>query len=150
MLFLFWSDPCTLFPNSLVGKPLSEKNGNKNAGASSKAKEITPNPEAGGGKKPPSGSALAMHQKWQKAAEKLGGKDVRIVVSKPQAKKMIFDLRFDAVRPINITQIYTDLQAVVPLPVLNACLQDIMAPDKHKGKNPFADSDEDKDPKDFK
>jgi hypothetical protein len=89
-------------------------------------------------------------------------------VSKPAAKKIIFDLLFDAFRPMNITEInkvsFSDrftilrwtcnqhhvahfdvllqgLKAVVPSPVLSACLQD-MALDKHDDKNPFADSDD--------
>jgi hypothetical protein len=54
----------------------------------------------------PSKAALAMHKNWQDAAEAVGGKDVRIVVGKPAAKKLIFDKLFDAFRPMNITQIY--------------------------------------------
>ena len=54
----------------------------------------------------PSASALAMHKKWQDAAEAMGGKDARIVVSKAAAKKLIFALMSDSFRPMNITQIY--------------------------------------------
>jgi hypothetical protein len=54
----------------------------------------------------PSKGALAMHKTWQDAAEAMGGKDVRIVVGKPAAKKLIFDKLYDAFCPMNITQIY--------------------------------------------
>lgn len=50
--------------------------------------------------------ALEVHKKWLEAAQALGGKDVRIVVSKPAAKKLIFDFLYDAFQPMNITQIY--------------------------------------------
>jgi hypothetical protein len=122
----------------------------------------------------PSKAALAMHKNWQDAAEAMGGKDARIVVSKPAAKKLIFDKLFDAFRPMNITQIYKvrllfwsesmtcqfqsqtlshncllfllqDLKAIVPSPVLNTCLQD-MALDKNDSKNPFADSEDEEEP----
>jgi hypothetical protein len=36
--------------------------------------------------------ALAIHKKWQAEAVKLGGPDVKIEVSKPKAKKLIFYL----------------------------------------------------------
>lgn len=54
----------------------------------------------------PSKEALAIHRKWQAEAEKQGGPDVRIVVSKPVAKKLIFDMLHDIFRPMNITEIY--------------------------------------------
>lgn len=56
--------------------------------------------------KAPSKQALALHRKWQEAAEAMGGPDARIVVSKPIAKKLIFHLLHDAFRPLNITQIH--------------------------------------------
>ena len=122
----------------------------------------------------PSKGALAMHKNWQDAAEAMGGKDARIVVGKPTAKKLIFDILFDAFCPMNITQIYKvrllfcsdsmirrfqsqtlsynrlcfvvqGLKAIVPSPVLNTCLQD-MALDKNESKNQFADSDDEEEP----
>jgi hypothetical protein len=74
-------------------------------GSSKGAAKITPNPSDPKPTKPSAG-ALAMHKKWQEAAEAIGGKDARIVVSKPAAKKFIFDLLFDAFCPMNITQIF--------------------------------------------
>jgi hypothetical protein len=74
--------------------------------------------EGGGGSAPPrkppaqapqqqpSKQALAMHQKWQEAAVAMGGKDARIVVSKPKAKELIFAMLEDAYRPMNITDIH--------------------------------------------
>ena len=56
--------------------------------------------------KPVSARALAMHRKWQVAAESMGGRSARIVFSKPAAKKLIFDLLYEAFCPMNITQIY--------------------------------------------
>lgn len=55
----------------------------------------------------PSKSAMAMHRKWQEAAEAVGGASARIVVSKPAAKALIFDMIHDSFRPMNITQIHT-------------------------------------------
>ena len=52
----------------------------------------------------PSKAALAIHQKWQADAKKLGGD--RIIVSKLEAKKKIFSLLKDSFRPMNITEIY--------------------------------------------
>jgi hypothetical protein len=54
----------------------------------------------------PSKQALAVHRKWQEAAEAVGGPQARIVVSKAAAKKIIFDFLNDAFRPMNITQIH--------------------------------------------
>lgn len=56
----------------------------------------------------PSAAALAMHKKWQEAAENMnsGSSDVRIVLSKPSAKKLIYDCLYDAFAPMNITDIY--------------------------------------------
>jgi hypothetical protein len=74
---------------------------------------VTPSPAAGiaGTKAPaqnvkPSKQALALHRKWQEAAETMGGPNARIVVSKPAAKQIIVDLLTDAFRPMNITQIH--------------------------------------------
>jgi hypothetical protein len=92
------------------------------------------------------------------------------VVSKPAAKKLIFDMLHDAFRPMNITEVYQvscwhqasewciylfsiahvfccricgnlqKLKAVVPSPILKACLDDMA--DTFQG-NPFADGDSD-------
>jgi hypothetical protein len=71
---------------------------------------VTPIPSGGASKNaakaPPSKEALAIHRKWQAEAEKHGGPDARIVVSKPAAKKLIFDMLHDSFRPMNITEIY--------------------------------------------
>jgi len=89
----------------------------------------------------PSKEALAIHRKWQAEAEKQGGPDARIVVSKPAAKKIIFDMLHDAFRPMNITEIYQKLKAAVPSPILKSCLDDMV--DSFKG-NPFdGESDDD-------
>jgi hypothetical protein len=91
-------------PNSLAAKATQAREGNsKNDDGSA---EITPLASASRNPKKPSAGALAMHKKWQEAAEAIGGKDARIVVSKPVAKKLVFDLLFDAFRPMNITDIY--------------------------------------------
>ena len=70
-----------------------------------KSKTITPSPPENGTKKL-SSSAIAMHKKWQEAAEGMGGKDARIVVAMPAAKKLIFDLLYEAFTPMNITQVF--------------------------------------------
>jgi hypothetical protein len=75
----------------------------QDGGTSSKVATITPMP----GKSQPSKSAMDMHRKWQEAAEAVGGAGARIVVSKPAAKKLIFDKLHDAFCPMNITQIHS-------------------------------------------
>lgn len=50
--------------------------------------------------------AVALHAKWREAAQAMGGKDARIVVSLPIAKKLVFDYLYEEFRPMNITQIY--------------------------------------------
>jgi hypothetical protein len=47
-------------------------------------------------------SAIEAHRKWQAEAEKLGGPDARVVVSKPDAKKLIFDKLHNEFAPMNI------------------------------------------------
>ena len=53
----------------------------------------------------PSKKDIETHAKWQKEAEAMGGKDARIVVSKPKAKTLIFELLRDEFAPMNITTI---------------------------------------------
>ena len=82
-------------PNSVSGKQEALK------GAKS---TVTPTPG-----RPPqlTAGALKMHREWQKQAEKVGGPEARIIVSKPKAKSIIFDLLYDSFRPMNITQIHS-------------------------------------------
>ena len=54
----------------------------------------------------PSKQMLETHRKWQEAAEAMGGPGSRIVVSKPEAKKLIYEELYDEFRPMNITDIY--------------------------------------------
>lgn len=75
--------------------------------------ETKSKPAKGGGKTKttttsakPSQEVLALHRKWQEQAVALGGKDARLVVSKPEAKRLIFQLLQEAFRPMNITQIH--------------------------------------------
>ena len=42
------------------------------------------------------------HRKWQAEAERLGGPNARVVVSKPEAKKLIFDKLHNEFTPMNI------------------------------------------------
>jgi len=67
---------------------------------------VTPSPAPLPRPAQPSAAALAMHRKWQAEAEKLGGPNVRIVVNKLEAKKLIFDTLHESFRPMNITEIY--------------------------------------------
>ena len=60
----------------------------------------------------PSKGALVIHQKWQAEAERQGGPDARIVVSKPAAKKLIFDVLFDTFCPMNITEIHQVIRRI--------------------------------------
>jgi hypothetical protein len=62
----------------------------------------------------PSKAQLEIHRKWQAAAEAAAASGthdaaasaVRIVLSKPVAKKIIYDFLYDAFRPMNITEIH--------------------------------------------
>jgi len=78
-------------------------------GESSAAKGNSKKAAAGGGKKPAakpaaklSKSAMESHRKWQAEAEKQGGPNAKIVVSKPEAKKIIFEKLYDEFTPMNI------------------------------------------------
>jgi hypothetical protein len=90
----------TMTTNPMTSPPPQLKDSNSGAAA-----VITP---ADGGKKKvkPSKAHLEMHRKWQDAAESMGGPDARIVLSKPDAKKIIYDYLYDAFRPCTITQIF--------------------------------------------
>ena len=46
------------------------------------------------------------HAEWQQAAIKAGGPEARIVVKKDLAKPIIFDVLYEAFKPMNITQIH--------------------------------------------
>eukprot|EP00594_Rhizosolenia_setigera_P008632 CAMPEP_0178967614 /NCGR_PEP_ID=MMETSP0789-20121207/17712_1 /TAXON_ID=3005 /ORGANISM="Rhizosolenia setigera, Strain CCMP 1694" /LENGTH=691 /DNA_ID=CAMNT_0020653283 /DNA_START=210 /DNA_END=2285 /DNA_ORIENTATION=+ len=118
-------------PTSIL--PNNEMNNNNNK-SKSKSKQ-------------PSATAIAMHRKWQEAAESMGGKNARIIVSKPAAKQLIFEFLKDQFKPMNITEIYNSLKAVVPSPVLKSCLDD-MVENSSLHENPFdndTDSDDDED-----
>jgi hypothetical protein len=67
------------------------------------ANEMKKGPAAG---KKPSAQAIALHRKWQEAAEQMGGPEARIIVSKSAAKPLVFDCLHDNFQPMNITQIY--------------------------------------------
>lgn len=62
--------------------------------------------EIGAAKASGKAKAIEVHKKWLEAAQAMGGKDARIVVSKPAAKKLIFDFLYDSFQPMNITQIF--------------------------------------------
>ena len=79
------------------------KSGNKTKGG------VTPSPMPPSSKKPEddkpkvmSKSAIEAHRKWQAEAERLGGPNARVVVSKPEAKKLIFDKLHNKFAPMNI------------------------------------------------
>jgi hypothetical protein len=109
------SKECENKPVSHTVTPLPNHNhtatqaaGNKNGNPT-----VTPCPAVGlaAAKAPapitkPNKQSLEFHRKWQAAAEAMGGPDARIVVSKPVAKKIIFDFLNDAFRPMNITEIH--------------------------------------------
>ena len=109
-------------------------------------KSVTPVPPSGDSKnkkekkKEVSKDALAVHQRWQNEAEKMGGPGVKIVVSKAVAKPMIFNMMHDSFRPMNITEIHHMGKAIVPGPIVKSCLEDMA--DTFQG-NPFADNDSD-------
>ncbi len=70
---------------------------------------VTPSPMPPSSKKPEgdkpkvmSKSAIEAHRKWQTEAERLGGPNARVVVSKPEAKKLIFDKLYNEFVPMNI------------------------------------------------
>jgi hypothetical protein len=73
-------------------------------------KNVTPSPAIAAASSKvfakPSMQLLELHRKWQGAAEAVGGPCARIVVGKPDAKKIIFDLLYESFRPMNITEIH--------------------------------------------
>ena len=73
----------------------------------------------------PSKKALAIQQKWQEAANVMGGSKACIVVNKIKAKRLIFEVLHNAFKPMNITDLYKTLKAVVPAPVLKSCLDEM-------------------------
>jgi len=89
----------------------------------------------------PSKKLVEMHKKWQEEATKLGGPEARIVVSKPEAKKMIFDLLHDAFAPMNITQIYQvrhwrdPLRLSMCLSHLIDCISEIICTETEGGRS---------------
>ena len=94
--------------NVVVGMAGGSKTGGKK-----KDGDVTPSPLSKGATKKtvaaasdkPKGlskTAIECHKKWQAEAEKLGGPGVKIIVCKPEAKKLIFDKLHDAFAPMNI------------------------------------------------
>lgn len=73
-------------------------------------KSITPSPALAAAakkattQKQPTKAEIEMMSKWKAAAKKRGGAD--IVLQRTAAKKLIYDLLYDAFCPMNITQIY--------------------------------------------
>ena len=75
-------------------------------------KSITPSPALASAaatkkataQKQPTKAEIEMMSKWKAAAKKRGGAD--IVLQRTAAKKLIYDLLYDAFCPMNITQIY--------------------------------------------
>ena len=59
-----------------------------------------------GAKSPPklSKSAMESYRKWQAEAEKQGGPNAKIVVSKPKAKRIILEMFHDEGVPMNINE----------------------------------------------
>jgi len=119
-------------------------------GGKKKKGVVTPMPPGAATKKPavvakkPSAAMMQKltetRQRWQADAERLGGPDARIVVSKPEAKKLIFQMLLDNFRPMNTNGAFQALKGIVPPPTLRTCLDDMV--DKFTG-NPFADDDSD-------
>mmetsp|Transcript_12862 Transcript_12862/g.19525 ORF Transcript_12862/g.19525 Transcript_12862/m.19525 type:complete len:634 (+) Transcript_12862:355-2256(+) len=121
-----------------------EEISNSDKRKSSEAALVSPQPVAMKKKAlpQPTASALAMHRKWQEAAEAAGGKDARIVVSKAAAKKLIYDLLYDTFGVMNITGIYKALKCVVPSPVLRTCLDDMSFDASVRGSDVDGDGDD--------
>lgn len=69
---------------------------------------VTPSPAVATAARPTqqSKNLLKAHRKWQEQAEAMGGKNARIIVSMPAARKLIFDMLHDAFCPMNITEIH--------------------------------------------
>jgi len=126
----------------IVGMALGKGSKKKKGGVTP-----SPMPPKGAAKKParkkPSAAVtqknLDMRNKWQSEAIRMGGPNARIVVSKPEAKKVIFDTLHDDFRPMNTNGLFQKLKGVVPPPVLRTCLDEMV--DKFTG-NPFDDSDD--------
>ena len=74
---------------------------------------------------------LEMHKQWQAVAESLGGKDARLVVSKPEAKKLIFEALRDAFAPMNITDLHKVGSRSESMTLLFARQHDLNCHDPH-------------------
>lgn len=99
-----------IIPSTVSPHPHSPHSASDQAvGSSRNMAKVSPMPPKDDSIRPPlpSNAAMAMHRKWQEAAEAAGGTGARIIVSKPAAKKLIFDMLHDSFRPMNITQIHT-------------------------------------------
>lgn len=72
-----------------------------------KGSKVTPTPAKETKKPKQNATLMKKHQEWQNAAIKAGGPDARIIVKKDLAKKVIFELLYDKMKPMNITQIHT-------------------------------------------
>jgi hypothetical protein len=94
----------TITPPPGANRAVAAGQANVVVGAVKAGKKEKPGKEKADKPKQPSKEALAVHRKWQMEAEKLGGG--KIEVSKPKAKKIIFDMLHDKFRPMNITEIY--------------------------------------------
>ncbi len=93
-------------PNSIATTTTAAANNQKTSSKDGGSTFISPVPNNSNNK--PSAAALAMHKKWQEAAESMNGgsTDVRIVLSKPGAKKLIYDCLYESFCPMNITDLY--------------------------------------------
>ena len=107
------SDNMTVVSNTITPGPNAQVAPD---GAGTKLSSVTPSPalalkeanakKAAKSKPPASKKQLDMHRQWQATAESMGGPDARIMVSKPEAKKLIFDVLHDAFSPMNITELH--------------------------------------------
>ena len=49
-------------------------------------------------------NAILSHRKWQAEAEKQGGPNAKIVVNKPEAKRIILEMLHDELTPMDINE----------------------------------------------
>jgi hypothetical protein len=66
-------------------------------------------------KKAVSATAQKAHAKWLAEAQKIGGPNAKLVLDRPEVKRLVFDVLHDAFGPKNVNDIY-EVRPVAPLP----------------------------------
>ncbi|CAB9513363.1 expressed unknown protein [Seminavis robusta] len=86
---------------------------------------------------------LKAHAQWLEKAKELGGSE--LVLGKAEAKKLIYDLLYDEMRPMEVDDIYKKLKGQVPGMILKKCLDEMAELNKEISFEDDDDEDDDED-----